>query len=180
MKGARHEKNREKANRATAKPAKEKEEADKRAEKKEEKKASVKREAAEVVKKILLFDEELDLQFLAALREEGYEVVTCESLYKAWGVHFLYRPHCIIVRLHCPSSRDVTILQECRALAKGGPLIAAITTAGDEAVMKALEEVATAFIFLPVKRQTVRKVLQSLAASESEKQSHSVGEKATG
>jgi len=43
----------------------------------------VKREAAEVVKRILLFDEKLDLQLFAALREEGYEVVTCESLYKA-------------------------------------------------------------------------------------------------
>jgi len=144
----------------------------------EEKKASVKREAAEVVKRILLFDEELDLQLLAALREEGYEVFTCESLYKAWGVHFLYRPHCIIVHLQRPSKRDVTILQECRAMAKGFPVIAAISTAGDEAVMKALEEVATAFIFLPVKPQTIRKILQSLALSEYGKCFISVGEKA--
>ena len=140
----------------------------------------MKREAAEVVKRILLFDEKLDLQLFAALREEGYEVVTCESLYKAWGVHFLYRPHCIIVHLQRPNSRDVTILQECRALVKGGPLIAAITTPGDEAVMKALQDTATFLMFLPLKPQTIRKALQSLAPSESEKRFRSVGEKAAG
>ena len=140
----------------------------------------MKREVTEVVKRILLFDEELDLRFLAALREEGYEVVTCESLYKAWGVHFLYRPHCIIVHVQQPSSRDVTILQECCALAKGLPVIAAISTAGDEAVMEALRDTATFLMFLPVKPQTIRKVLQSLATSESEKRPHSVGGKTVG
>ena len=74
----------------------------------------------------------------------------------------------------------MTILQECRALVKGGPLIAAITTPGDEAVMKALQDTATFLMFLPLKPRSVRKLLQSLAPSESGKRFFSVGEKAAG
>jgi DNA-binding NtrC family response regulator len=180
VKGNRYEKNREEGKRSTGKTAKEKEEADKRAEEKEEKKASVKREVTEVTKRILLFDENFDLQLLTGLREEGYEVVACESLYRAWGVHFLYRPDCIIVHLQRPNNRDVTILQECRALAKGIPVIAVISTPGDEAIMKAVQETATFLMFLPAKPQTIRKILQRLATSEGEKRPHSVGGKAVG
>lgn len=112
--------------------------------------------------KILLIDRGLDIPFVTALLEEGYEVITCESPQTAWGLVFPYRPHCIIVHLPDPSSTDMAVLQECRALAEGAPIILAISAPGHEAVMKALEEGATSFLRLPVRPGTIKKVLDGL------------------
>ncbi len=116
-------------------------------------------------KRILLIGENPDIAFFTGLQQEGYEVIACESPQKAWNLVFPYRPDFIIVHLHHPSRRDIAILQECRALAEGVPIIVATSVPGNEALMKALEEGATAFLSLPVKPQTIRKVLDELEPS---------------
>ncbi|MBI4490625.1 MAG: response regulator [Deltaproteobacteria bacterium] len=116
-------------------------------------------------KRILLIGENPDIAFFTGLQQEGYEVIACESPQKAWSLVFPYRPDFIIVHLHHPSRRDIAILQECRALAEGVPIIVATSVPGNEALMKALEEGATAFLSLPVKPQTIRKVLDELEPS---------------
>ncbi len=120
------------------------------------------RRFTEVKKKVLLIGERPDIAFFTALQQEGYEVVTCESPQKAWGLVYQFRPHFIIVHIHHPSRRDIAILQECRAMAEGIPIILTTSVSGNEVVMKALEEGATAFLSLPVKPQIVKKVLDEL------------------
>ncbi|OGQ78904.1 MAG: hypothetical protein A3F90_09420 [Deltaproteobacteria bacterium RIFCSPLOWO2_12_FULL_60_19] len=134
----------------------------------------MRRETIEMGKKILLIGEHPDTQLFTVLQQEGYEVVTCESPQKAWGLVYPYPPHCIIVHLHHPSTRDVAQLQECRALADGRPVIVATSVPGYEPIVKALEAGATAFLFLPIKPEAIRKVLDGLGPSithttESEK-----------
>jgi DNA-binding response OmpR family regulator len=116
----------------------------------------------EAGKKILVIAENPDIPFFTGLQQEGYEVVASESPQKAWGLVWPFRPHFIILHVLRPSGRDIGLLQECRALADV-PIIIATSIRGNEAVMKALEEGATAFLSLPVEPATVRRVLQNLA-----------------
>jgi DNA-binding NtrC family response regulator len=125
----------------------------------------LKEKGGEVRKKIVLIDENPDVGLFNALQQEGYEVVTCESPQKAWGLVHLFRPHFVIVHFHRPSIRDVAQLQECRALAAGAPVIIATSVPGYETIMKALEEGATAFLFLPIKPEAVRNMLEGLESS---------------
>lgn len=127
-----------------------------------------KRNVAEVRKKILLIDDDSDIALFAALQQEGYEVVTSNSPQKAWDLVYPLRPHAIIVHLHHPTARDVAILQECRALAEGAPVIVATAAPGYETIVKALEEGATAFLFLPIKPRAIRRVLDGLAPPAGE------------
>src|SRR3989338_7674036 len=115
-----------------------------------------------VRKKILVIGDKEHTRLFSSLQEEGYEVIACESAQKAWGLVFPFRPYVIIVHLHQPSARDVAILQECRALAEGVPVIVATSVPGYETIVKALEEGATAFLFLPIKPLAIRKVLDGL------------------
>jgi len=124
---------------------------------------------AEARKKILVIDNQRDTALFVALQQEGYEVITCESAQKAWGLVYPFRPHFIVVHLHHPSRRDMVVLQECHAMAEGVPIIVATSVPGNEAVMKALEEGATAFVSLPMEPQTIRKVLDELQPSTSER-----------
>lgn len=125
----------------------------------------MKRETMEIGKKILLIGENPDIPLFTSLQQEGYEVIACESPQKAWCLVYPVRPHFIIVHLRHPSRRDIAVLQECRAMAEGVPIIVAISVPGNEAVMKALEEGATSFLSLPVEPQTVKKVLDELIGS---------------
>lgn len=113
-------------------------------------------------KKILLIDPKPDTPLFTALQEEGYEVIACESPQLAWGLVFPFRPHCIIVHLHRPSSRDMAALQECHALAEGVPIIVAASVPGNEAVLKVLEERTTSFLPLPVRPGTIKKILDGI------------------
>lgn len=115
--------------------------------------------------KILLIGEDPDIQLSTALQQEGCEVIACESPQKAWGLVYPIRPDLIIVHLRHPGRKDIAALQECRILANGVPIVVATSAPGHEAVMKALEERATAFLSLPVNPQTIKKVLEELVAS---------------
>lgn len=122
----------------------------------------------QVRKKILLIDHETDIQLFNAIRQEGFEVIACESPQLAWGLVFPFRPHCIIVHLHRPSSRDMAALQECHALAEGVPIIVAASVPEDEAVMKVLEERTASFLPLPVRPGTIKKILDGIEPKVSE------------
>jgi len=115
-----------------------------------------------VRKKILLIDDHPDISLFTALQEDGNEVIACESPDKARGLVTLYQPHFIIVHLYHSSKRDLTILQECRALAEGVPIIVAMSNYGNEAVMQALEAGATSFVPLPAKPGIIKKILGEL------------------
>lgn len=123
----------------------------------------------DVRKKVVLIDEESDAPLFIALQQEGFEVIACESVQKAWGLVFPLRPDAIIVHFHQPSRRDIAILQECRALAEGVPVIVAASVPGHEAAMQALEEGATSFLSLPAKPETIRRVLNELRRASGEK-----------
>ena len=113
-------------------------------------------------KKILLIDDRQDTPLIVALQQEGYEVIACESAQKAWGLVYPFRPHFIVVHFHHPSQRDMAVLQECHAMAEGVPIIVATSVPGNEVLMKALEEGATAFLSLPVESESLKKLLDEL------------------
>ena len=123
----------------------------------------------DVRKKVILIDDKKDAPLFIALQQEGYEVIACESVQKAWSLVFPFRPHLIVVHLHYPSRRDIAILQECRALAEGVPIMVATSVPGHEAAMQALEEGATSFLSLPAKPETIRRVLDELRPASGEK-----------
>jgi len=124
--------------------------------------STMRRKAMVVRKKILVIGDKGHTQLFSSLQEEGYEVIACDSAQKAWGLVYPFRPHFIVVHLHHPSQRDMAVLQECHAMAEGVPIIVATSVPGNEAVMKALEEGATAFLSLPMEPQSIRKVLDEL------------------
>ncbi len=119
----------------------------------------------ETRKKILVIDNQWDTPLFVALEQEGHEVIACESPQKAWGLVWPFQPHFIIVRFPNLSKRDIATLQGCRALAGGVPIIIATSIPGNEVVVKALEEGATALLPLPVNPQAIRKVLDELEPS---------------
>jgi len=130
---------------------------------------------AEEKKRILLIGERPDIELFAMLGEEGYEVASLESPYRARGVFPLYKPHFIIVHLRYP--KEVAILEECVAMAGKVPVVAAISLLAKAALVKAVKEKAASFVVLPVKPQTIRETLRSLELSEDEGQVHSAGKK---
>lgn len=119
----------------------------------------------EVRTKILLIGENPDIQFFTALQHEGYEAIICESPQKAWSLVYAFRPHLIVVHLRHPSRNDIAILQECRAMIEGIPIVVVTSAPGHEAVMRALEEGATSFLSLPVEAAKIKKIVDDIVAS---------------
>lgn len=112
-----------------------------------------------------MIDEKLDTSLYIALRDEGYEVIACESSKRAWNLVYPFRPHFILVHLPQPSRNDIAILQECRAMAKGVPIIVATSQPKRERILKMLEDRVTSFLSLPVKPDAVRKLLDEIESS---------------
>jgi DNA-binding NtrC family response regulator len=123
----------------------------------------------EVGKKILLIDEKLDTSLYIALRHEGHDVIACESSKRAWNLVYPFRPHFIVVHLPQPSRNDIAILQECRAMARGVPIIVATSQPKQEGIIEMLEDRVTSFLSLPVKPDAVRKLLDDLEPPANEK-----------
>lgn len=127
--------------------------------------AQMKKKATEVRVKILFIGENPDLPLLSALQHVGYEAVVCESPQKARVVVSAFRPHLVIVHLRRPA--DVATLQECHLLADGIPIVVTTSVPGYETVMRALEEGATSFLFLPLEAAKIKKVVDDLLASQA-------------
>jgi DNA-binding NtrC family response regulator len=113
-------------------------------------------------KKILLIDDQWDTSLFIALQQEGYEVIAVESPQKAWGVVWTFRPHFIIIHLTNPSRGDISTLQGCGVLAGGVPIIIAAPISGSEAIIKALEKVASVFLSFPLGPDGIEKILAEL------------------
>ncbi len=113
-------------------------------------------------KKILLIDDQWDTSLFIALQQEGYEVIAVESPQKAWGVVWTFRPHFIIIHLTNPSRGDISTLQGCGVLAGGVPIIIAAPISGSEAIIKALEKVASVFVSFPLGPYGIEKILAEL------------------
>ncbi len=124
---------------------------------------------ARVQKRIVLIDDQGDPALFSGLQQDGYEVIACDSAQKAWGLVFPFRPQLIVLHLHQLSRRDTLSLQECRALADGVPIVIAASVPGHESIRLAMEEGATSFLSLPAKPEAIRRVLDELGATNSEK-----------
>lgn len=119
----------------------------------------------EAGRKILLIDEKLDTTLYITLREEGHAVIACESSKKAWHLIYPFRPHFILIHLPNPSRTDIALLQECRAMARGVPIVVATSQPGQDGIMKFLEHRVTSFLSLPVTPHAVRRLLDDLEPS---------------
>lgn len=119
-------------------------------------------------KRVLLIGEQLDVELLAILRGEGYEIAALESPHRAGEVFPLYKPHFIIVHLRYP--KDVVLLEECLAMAGTVPVVAAISLIARPPLVKAVKEKAAASIVLPVKPQIVRETLRTVTLFEDKAQ----------
>lgn len=124
---------------------------------------TMKKKAREARTRILFIGENPDVPLFTALQHEGYEALACESPQKAWEVVYAFRPHLVIVHLRRPA--DVATLQECHLLADGIPIVVTTSVPGYETVMRALEEGATSFLFLPLEAAKIKKVVDDLLAS---------------
>jgi DNA-binding NtrC family response regulator len=133
---------------------------------------------AEEKKRVLLIGERPDMELFARLGEEGYEVAALESPCRARAFYPSYKPNVIIVYLRYP--KDVTILEECLALAGRVPVVGALSLIAKKNLVNAVKEKAAAFVVLPAKPQTIRETLRSVALPESEGQFSSVGKKSLG
>ena len=111
------------------------------------------------IKKILVIDDNKDAVILGALSKEGYDVIHCDSVHKAWGFVYPHPPHMIIVHLDDPNRAGLAVLHECWALAKGVPIILATSAQINPALTKALQHRAAGILSLPSTLKIKRKAL---------------------
>jgi DNA-binding NtrC family response regulator len=112
-----------------------------------------------VNRKILLIDEKRDSPVFIFLQQEGYSVIACESAQKAWGLVYPLRPRVIIIHLPNPARKDLALLQECRALADGVPVLVAASFPALDPIPEELKGLAAAFISVPLKSNAVEQAL---------------------
>jgi DNA-binding NtrC family response regulator len=129
-------------------------------------KCMIKEKGNELKTKIMLIGLNPDINFLTALKQEGYEAIASESPETAWPLVYAFRPHLIIVHLRYPSRSDIATLQECKAMAAGIPIVVATSVPGHETVMEALEEGATSFLSLPIERAKIKQIVDDLVSSD--------------
>ena len=120
---------------------------------------------ASAIKKILLIGQDKDSVLSAALAREGYNLVHCDSVQKAWSLVYPYRPHLIILHLYNSTGAGLSDLQECRALAQGVPIILAISAQLKPALIKAMQHGASAVLATSSTPESVTEVLHHLEAS---------------
>ena len=113
-------------------------------------------------RKILLIDHNKSSALSAALAQEGYDVIHCNAVQKAWCLVYPQRPHLIVIRLDDLDGAGLADFQECRALAEGVPIILATSAQVDETIMKALQHGAAAILDLPLMPANIRETLRDL------------------
>jgi DNA-binding NtrC family response regulator len=90
------------------------------------------------IKKILLIDSEITSVLATALEREGHHVVHCECVQDAWNFVYPHRPHLIILSLRTADRTALADLRECRALARGVPIVLAASPDTRPALLNAL------------------------------------------
>lgn len=90
------------------------------------------------IKRILLIDHQANSALSTALAREGYQVVLCDCVQKAWNFLYPQRPNLIIFGLHDCEGRALSDLHECRALAGSVPMVLATSVPVSPALLKSL------------------------------------------
>ena len=84
------------------------------------KKALTEKTQTNEIKKILLIDKNKASPLSTALQQEGYHLIHCDSVQKAWDLIYPHRPHLIVLHLYdFNNGAGLSDLQECQALAEG-------------------------------------------------------------
>jgi len=120
------------------------------------------------IKQILLIDDKKDNILSAAVDGDGYDVIQCDSVRKAWCLVYPRRPHLIILHLDSCKSAALADLQECLALAEGVPIILAASASVHETLMKNPRHRPSAFLTLPLAQGAIRKMVSDLQALHCE------------
>ena len=114
------------------------------------------------IRQILLIDGNKDSALSATLAQEGYDVIHCDAVQKAWSLVYPQRPHLIIIHLDDVDGAGLADLQECKALAEGVPIILATSAQVNDTHMKVLQHRAAAILDLPSMPETIREALHDL------------------
>ena len=115
-----------------------------------------------VIKKILLIDNEKSSALATVLEREGYDVVHCDCVQKAWNFVYPLRPHLIILSLRNSNGVALSDLHECRALANGVPIVVATSVHPTRALLNALPHGAAAVVADSLTPKIVRATLHDL------------------
>jgi DNA-binding response OmpR family regulator len=110
-------------------------------------------------------DKNKDIALSMALTREGYHVVYCDSVKKAWILVYPERPDVIILRLGKTDLAGLAELQECRALAEGVPIVLTLDTQVRPAVMADLRHRAAVVVPEPAVPEAIARALHGLHAS---------------
>jgi DNA-binding response OmpR family regulator len=124
-------------------------------------KTLVEKKQTSEISKILLIDK--NSAFSTALAHEGYDVVHCDSVQKAWNLVYPRRPHLIILNVYNSNGAALADVQECRALAEGVPIVLVNTSHISRALLETLEHGAG--IVVVSTPESVKKAIYDLKAS---------------
>ena len=130
------------------------------------KKALTEKTQTNETKKILLIDKNTASPLSTALEQEGYHLIHCDSVQKAWDLIYPYRPHVIVLHLYdFNNGAGLSDLQECQALAEGVPIILAAPAQVNQVLSKTTQQGTAIVLALPSKPESVTKMLRHLEAS---------------
>ncbi len=129
------------------------------------KKALTEKTQTNETKKILLIDKNKASPLSTALEQEGYHLIHCDSVQKAWDLIYPYRPHVIVLHLYdFNNGAGLSDLQECQALAEGVPIILASPAQVSQVLSKTTQQRTAIVLALPSTPESVTKMLRHLEA----------------
>jgi DNA-binding response OmpR family regulator len=114
------------------------------------------------ITRILLIDPAKNSALESALSAQGHAPLHCLSVQQAWNLVYPLRPDLIIVHLCGPGNAALSDLQECRALARGVPIILAISTPLSPSLAKLLEHEAAPVLPISSTPEALRESLHNL------------------
>jgi DNA-binding NtrC family response regulator len=119
-----------------------------------------------IMKRILLIDPEKNSALSSALSAEGHAPLHCASVQQAWSLVYALRPDLIIIRLRdSNSAAALSDLQECHVLARGAPIVLAISTPLSPSLAKLLEHEAAPILPVSSTPEALRESLHNLEAA---------------
>lgn len=129
------------------------------------KKALTEKTQTNETKKILLIDKNKASPLSIALRQEGYHLIHCDSVQKAWDLIYPHRPNLIVLHLYDFNGAGLSDLQECQALAEGVPIILAAPAQANQVLSKTTQQRTAIVLALSSTPESVTKMLRHLEAS---------------
>jgi len=130
------------------------------------KKAITEKTQTNEIKKILLIDKNKASPLSTALQQEGYHLIHCDSVQKAWDLIYPHRPHLIVLHLYdFNPGAGLSDLQECQALAEGVPIILAAPAKVNQLLSKATQHRAAVVLAPSSTPESAAKMLPRLETS---------------